>query len=377
MSATGREEWEAYKSRELQEIHPLLDGLGIVLDEEQVHLGGERYLMAGARDVGGGGKKLVLMGTRRVDNKRVVIKVSSDPAGMQEIERERECRQALIGLSFALWTFNVPEELLFERRETYVLFITAYIAQETPLLARPLDEQFFMVLRAFETQEGVHVTTSQHAATIRNAFGIAGVKEYLASFETCRARALEADHDNSHMAETLRRAHEFLYAHKTTIERYCGFLTHADFVPNNLRVEDHTLYLLDYASLHFGNKYEGWARFVNFMVHHHPALEQALIGYVSTNRSTDEYLCLRLMRAYKLAFLLQFYTGALAHTTGDLHTLVRLRIDFWVRVLECVLDDTQLPPAKIKLFVQEEAHLRSSDEKARQRELIGTRVGGI
>ena len=78
--------------------------------------------------------------------------------------------------------------------------------------------------------------------------------------------------------------------HRTVIERYSGFLTHNDFVPHNLRVSGKEVYLLDYSSMLFGNKYESWARFLNFMIHHNRPLELALANYVRTNRGEEEYL---------------------------------------------------------------------------------------
>lgn len=376
MPANDKEAWDAYREEELLRIQPTLEHLGFALDDTQVHTGGERYLMVSARDVGGGGLKLVLVGTNK-DGKKVVIKVSREQEGMREIEREQRARQLLSTIPFAVWTFHIPQELLFGRYDGYLIFVTEYIEQEVPLLARKLDEQFFLTLRAFETQEGVHATTSQHAATIRESFGMMGASEYLASFYTFSNNARAADPENVQMALVLDRASKLLYANKTLIERYCGFLTHADFVPNNLRVHEHTLYLLDYASLHFGNKYESWARFLNYMVHHNPALEHALSDYVRVNRGEEEYLCLRLMRAYKLGFLLQFWTQALAHTSDKTQELVGVRVEFWTKVLGHVLDDTPVPPADIEEMLVQEARLRTEDEKARQRELIGTRVGGL
>ncbi len=377
MGANEKQAWDAYRKSELHRIQPVLETLGFVLDDAQVHTGGERYLMMSARDVGGGGLKLVLVGKRVSDGKKVVIKVSREPEGILEIERERESRQLLSTLPFAVWTFHIPKELFFGRRGEYLLFVTEYIEQAVPLFARTLDEQFFMSLKAFETQEGAHATTSGHSSGVRESFGIMGAKDYLESLDAFSAQAWAHDPQNFELAQTLARTREFMQEHKTTIARYCGFLTHADFVPNNLRVEGHTLYLLDYASLHFGNKYESWARYLNYMVHHNPALEHALMDYVRENRGAEEYLSLRLMRVYKLTFLLQFWTNSIAHTAGDMHELVRARITFWTKVLNCILGDVPVPVGDIEHILKEEARLRTDEEKARQRELIGTRVGGF
>jgi hypothetical protein len=363
--------WETYKERELPGVHPALLKLGITLDDEQVHLSGERFLMAGARDVGGGGYKLVLVGRKEESGRRVIIKVSSDPEGIKEIVREREARRILGKLDFASETFATPEEFYFGKRAGLTICVTAYIEQERGFLARPIDEQFFLALRAFEAQEGVHATTYEHARTIRDAFGVADVRFYLTAFKAYCADACAHDPSNEALAEAFRLARDFLSDNSSVIEHYSGFLTHADFVPHNMRISGNRLYLLDYASMHFGNKYESWGRFLNFMVHHNPALEGMLARYVRENRGKDEHLSLRLMRVYKLGFLLKFYTGSLALTSGDLHALVRARIIFWTNVLGALLADIAVPEEVIEQYLRERNRLRSAEENARQREILG------
>lgn len=362
--------WEQYRDTELLAIRPILSELGFALDKQQVHIGGERYLMAGARDVGGGGKKLVLTGERTHDHKRVVIKVSSAPAGIQEIERERASRILLHTLNFAQYAFSSPEELLYVKRDGRLIFITSYIEEERTFIEHELEEQFFLALHAFETQEGVHATTSAHTQTIKDTFGIVGAADYLSLFEKFRKNAISSDPDNAKLADVFTRASAFLKENKTVIERYSGFLTHSDFSPQNLRVHNRTLFLLDYASIYFGNKYESWARFINFMTQHNPALERMLVEYVRKNRSEEEYLSLRLMRVYKLGFLLQFWTDSLAKTEGDLHELVRLRVSFWTETMRAVLDDTPVPEELVHSYLVQQAKLRSEEEKMRQREIL-------
>lgn len=363
--------WDEYRERELAGVAPYLEQRGITIDTEQPHLGGERYLMAGARDVGGGGLKLVLMGKRLQDNTRIVIKVSSDKAGIKEIERERNCRKVLHALNFATYAFFSPEEILFEMLGSCRVYITKYIEQTASFVDHNIDGQFFLALRALEAQEGVHATTHTHRNTILDVFGMENAEQYLRSFETFRGNALAATVGNAELAATLDRAREFLHANKTVIERYCGFLTHSDFVPNNVRIHGRDLYLLDYASLHFGNKYESWARFINFMADHNPPLERALVEYVQKNRGEEEYLSLRLMRVYKLAFLLQFWSNAVVHATGDLAKLAELRVWFWTQVLIAVLDDIPVSTANVERYLQGMHRLRSGEEKARQQELLG------
>src|SRR5579864_1390157 len=97
----SKEAWKSYRTRELAAAAPILESLGFALDHEQPHT-------AGVRDVGLGGLKLVLLGTRTTDNTRAVIKVSSDPEGKREMEHERLVRERLGELTFAQRSFKMP-----------------------------------------------------------------------------------------------------------------------------------------------------------------------------------------------------------------------------------------------------------------------------
>jgi len=364
-----KQKWDEYRARELKTARQTLSALGFALDEAQVHIGGERYVMMGNRDVGGGGYKLVLTGTRASDGMRVVIKFSSDAEGMREIEAEHRARHLITSLDFAYHAFAAPRELLYSRTSSRALSIVDYIEQERTFLNRPLQEQFALALRAFKTQEGVHATTYAHARAIRAALGLLGSGDYLQMFDAFASAATRHAPERSDLREALKRSRELLERDRETIEQYCGFLTHADFVPHNLRVADDQIYLLDYASIHFGNKHESWARFLNFMMLHNPAMERALLQYVRDNRSPEEYLSLRLMRIYKLGFLLQFYASTLDKASGNLRLLAQERISFWLQALQSVLDDTPLSEAVIRDYKNVRDSLRSEEEKERQRQL--------
>lgn len=364
-----KQRWEEYRERELAQVRGLLKNLGFELDEAQVHIGGERYLMMGNRDVGGGGYKLVLNGKRLSDGKRVIIKFSSDPDGIREMESEHRARHLITNLDFAYHVFSAPQEILYSRTSAYAISIVECIEQEHTFLGRPIEEQFALALRAFKTQEGVHATTYAHAKKIRSALGLLNAGEYLRMFSAFKDTATTHAPNNSELGKALSKAQELLKQNKETVEQYCGFLTHADFVPHNLRVADNQIYLLDYASIHFGNKHESWARFLNFMMLHNPPIEQALIQYVRDNRAPEEYLSLRLMRVYKLGFLLQFYASVLNKTSGSTHTLAQERISFWTKALESILDDTPLPEKVISDYQKVRDSLRSEEEKHRQKEL--------
>ena len=181
--------------------------------------------------------------------------------------------------------------------------------------------------------------------------------------------AIVKNDENKELHKTLIEARSFLSDNKLTIERYTGFLTHHDFVPHNLRVVGHDIYLLDNTSIDFANKYEGWARFINFMTQFNPELERALTEYVRHNRSEEELLCLRLMRVYKLGFLLKFRTESLTKTSGNMHVLARLRITFWQHALSAVLHDSYLSKEEVDEFVRKQESLRSNEEVERQKEI--------
>jgi len=368
---SSQQKWEKYCKEELALISPLLKELGFSIDKEQVHISGERFLMTGSRDVGGGGRKLVLLGHRLDDNRRVVIKASSDEEGKNEIEREHNVREIIKRIDFAYRTFFMPEEILFYKKNNVIISITDYIEQDRAFLSRSIQEQFFLALRAFETQEDVHATTRSHAEAIKSVLNIVDAKYYLNSFTSFREIVAQNDIGNTEIIKLMDKAKDFLEQNRTIIDRYSGFLTHSDFVPNNLRVSGNDMYLLDYASIHFGNKYESWARFLNFMTHHNRTLELALTDYVKSNRDEDEYFSLRLMRVYKIGFLLQFYANSLKKTSGNLEKLTLLRLAYWKNVMDSLLEDKPIPEKDIKIFMDEENLLRTENEKKRQAELLG------
>jgi len=364
---TQQKQWKEYRQRELETITPYLHELGVVLDQEQPHIKGERFLMVGPRDVGGGGYKLVLTGVRASDGKRVVIKISSDPNGRHEIQAERAARQTLQRIRFAYYILLSPEELHFSETHDNTLYITTYIEQEQSFLERPLREQFHLALQALKTQEGLHATTSSHTSVIQDTFGMWDAREYLESFSKFQYLIQESNDET--LKKRTEEAAYILTQSERNIEQYCGFLTHADFVPHNLRITGETLYLLDHASLHFGNKHESWARFLNFMLLHNRPLEQALTEYMRLNRTHEELVSLRLMRIYKLGFLINFYIESAKKSEGKLHELSHLRIAFWSDVLASLVANTPLSEERVDRYKAQRDQLRSEEEKVRQQNL--------
>ncbi len=362
-----KKEWGIYCAQELARALPLLSARGFLLEEEQPHTKGERYLSRAVTTESG--RKLILLGRRTTDNLRVVIKATSDPAGIRELEHERKCRDMLHELKFAYGTFYSQPEVAHLREGGIYISIHQFIPQKRTFLERPIEEQASLALRAFKAQESAHATTHRHITQIQRVFESYDAKRYLqqfALFEKEIATELPDRHDT---LAALARAATQLKRGKNVIEQYCGFLTHTDFVPHNIRITDDTIYLLDFSSLRFGNKYEGWARFLNFMALYNPALEAALVTYVADNRTPEEVEVLRLMRIYRLGEILRYYLHACQRSTGDLKTLNDARITFWTHVLESILDGRTLPEEIRTDYIHLRDTLRSDDEKKRQQGL--------
>jgi hypothetical protein len=306
MQTDVKQNWEAYVQAERRRIGPLLEQRGFMLDEFQPQTIGERYL---TRPVGGG-RKVVFFGSRSSDSLRVVIKTSNEAQGVEELAWEHQARNLLAQIKFAYQTLFLPNEILFEREKG--LLITEYIEQDQSFLDRPLDEQFDVALKAFKAQESAHATTSAHWSSLKKLMGEhahhikAGEYTKIGAYAQDIVGLLYNDKELLKKVDPLLdKVIELTGAHEETLDRYSGFLTHWDFTPQNFRIRDSRLYLLDHTSIRFGNKYEGWARFINFMELYNQPLAQALKQYVRDNRTEEESLSLRLMRAYPLVELIR------------------------------------------------------------------------
>lgn len=349
--------WEKYRADELTRVLPILADLGYTLDEDQPHTKGERYLMQAVTTESG--MKLILLGSDIGTKERVVIKVTSTPDGIRELEHERTCRKVLAEIGFAYQSFLSPKELLFVRKGPHCISVQAFVTQEKPFLNRPLEEQFALALRSFKAQESAHAATYEHAQLVRKTFGAMDAAGYLRSFEGFMACPHGAQ-------ELLSKAFETLCDGQRTIEQYGGFLTHTDFVPHNFRVLGDAIYLLDHSSLRFGNKYEGWARFLNFMTLHNRPLETALLEYLRVNRTPEETKSLRLMRIYRLGEIICYYTRTLPKSEGALLLLNEARVAFWTKVLAATLEGRTVDDDIVKDYKSLRDSLRSDEEKERQ-----------
>jgi len=360
----AQQQWDAYKTRELTRLEPLLAQMGYTLDAEQPHTGGERHLTGPLSS----GRKLVLLG-RAQGNTRVVIKASSEPLGMREIEHEHTCREVLARIGFAYQTLLSPTQLAYVHRAGHVILITEFIEQERPFTERPIEEQFALALSAFKAQESAHATTASHIRLIRDTFGEATFSTYQTKAAQYCQEILATLGDSSErtaLEPLLYSARTYIQHSELPIAQYSGFLTHWDFIPQNIRIRAGEMYVLDHSSLHFGNKYEGWARFINFMELYNPPLARALVEYVANNRTPEEVAALKAMRTYRLLELVRYYVSWLPRTQGDLHALARARIAFWGEVLASVLADTSVPEPVVETYKKQRDALRSNDEKRRQ-----------
>lgn len=358
-----KEEWDAWKMGEIRKATTKLRDLGYALDDEQILIGGERFLQSG--------KKLVLTGQHMGRKERIIAKWSTDKSGMKEIADEHKKRTLLDALDFSYATMRFPTEVGFIDTEDHVLAITEYIPQDTIFIALPLQKQFFFALSALESQEGVHATTRSHQAAIRGLVETFDADDYLRTYEEYSARIRERTPGDGVFHQLLADGTRFMRERRTTIARYTGFLTHTDFVPHNLRVNGNSIIILDHTSLAFGNKHDSWARFINFMTVFRPDLERLLLDYVRTNRGMDEYESLRSMRLFKAVLLLDFHTAAREKATGDLRTLITTRISLWEKIVAHILRDTPLPGNIIEEYRAASVRLRSKEEKKRHEEISG------
>ncbi|MBP9749952.1 MAG: hypothetical protein KBD21_04455 [Candidatus Pacebacteria bacterium] len=359
---TTYEEWLEYQKRERAWLEPYLARLDIELEVEQPHVSGERFFMQAVTTASG--RKLILLGKRTTDGARVVVKATSDPDGIRELTHAHTCRATLHHIGFAYDMFHSPEEIHFESTRDRCVSVQRFIPQSCAFLERTIEEQFSYALASFKAQERAHATTHSHLREVRGVFATYTTPDYLETFDAFLAPVAGYTHDTTPLAR-MRSARAHI-AEPDTIERYCGFLTHTDFVPHNFRIHDGVMYLLDHSSLRFGNKHESWARFLNFMTLYHPALEQALLQYVRDNRAPEEYASLTLIRMYRLGELIRYYVRACEMTEGDLNTLNHARVRFWADVLEAVLENRPLSDTIRTEYTHTRDALRSGEEKKRQ-----------
>lgn len=360
-------EWVEYCQSELAVLTPILQQQGFTLATDQPHLKGERFLQQAVTTTSG--RKLILFGTDS-SGKKVVIKATRDKDGQREIIHERECRKFLQDIDFAATVLHTPQEIAFIQTNEFIISIQTFIEQSLTFLERTVQKQFSFALSAFKAQEGTHATTFKHKRQIQKVYAIRTAEVYIQHFHTFATNVVAAQKDNATSATLFKTATDILTSHKVIIEQYGNFLTHTDFVPHNFRIDtSNTMYLLDHSSLTFGNKYEGWARFCNFMTLYNPELEKLLTAYVTQNRTVGEQQSLWLMRIYRLGEIIWYYQNATTHSEGNLLVLNQVRVSFWSTVLSHVLKKQELPSAIRDAYIHTRDTLRSGDEMERQQNL--------
>lgn len=361
--STTEQDWKKYLENELPVISRLLLPHHITLLPDQPHVKGERFLIQALTTIGG--KKLILLGTNTKTNRKVVIKATNDYQGKEELKHERKCRSLLHTMKFSYENFHSPKELLFIETEGYVLYVGDFIEQSCSFLERPLSEQFDFSLRALKAQEQTRATTAKHIREVKNVFGTRTSEDYLMMVRGFLRKIAESgEFDEAY--SLVKKIQLELELNQERIEQYCGFLTHTDFVPHNFRINNNTLYLLDFSSLRFGNKHESWARFLNFMTLYNPELELHLSKYVKENRSVEEKESLHLMRLFRLTELIAYYVGTLDRSADTLRELNTTRVRFWTAVLQAELTNTTVSSDIVEKYKATRDLLRSTDEKQRQ-----------
>ena len=270
-------------------------------------------------------------------------------------------------MPFAEQELSISTELYFGAIDSYTVAVIEFVEQVKVFTSYTLREQFFMAMQAFESQESFHATTRKHYKSAISLFPEFTTNTYIKNFKDFVSN-VSKNSRNETASKIISSAKDVLIKNKKIISTYNGYLMHSDFVPHNFRIKDKQLFLLDFVAFSLGNKYESWARFVNFMEVHNPQLVPLLLEYVKKDRDEKEYLVLRLMRIYKIGFLLNFYTNSLAKTEGDLHTLTKVRLTFWSHVLASVLKNMPVEQKIHDAYIVERDLLRTEKEKKRQRE---------
>ncbi len=358
MDAT-KKHWRDIFKDDLIEITPLVERLGFSLDDSQTHLSGERFLMTR--------NKLVLSGKKLSDDTPVIIKVAKHPEGRKEIEKEKRARDTLLSVAFSKESLLFPTEILYQHHKEWVLLVTEYIPQKKVFVEHTLEDQFFMALRSFETQEAFHATTFEHLKYLKDVFPIRYARDYLSAYNSLLSSLKDSGAD-SEIIKTVDKGYALLGDNKRIIDEFCNHLIHTDFVPHNFRIREKSILILDCAAIEFGNKYEGWARFLNYMVIHNNSLNLLLLQYLKDNRTDSDLFNLTLMRIYKIVYLLDYYHRSLQKTSGDLHTLTKIRIEFWHTILVSLLENTEIHESFIEEYRQKRNSLRSPEEQERQKE---------
>lgn len=344
-----------------ERLKTLAEHVGIILSDTQLNIGGERAFLSP--------HKFVLSGTYATSGKEAILKCATHPEGVAEITQEHNIMQALRILPFASEELIAPTETYYGTTDGYTVSITDFIEQPKVFTDFSLKEQFFMAVHALECQEAFHATTHEHQTWVRDLFTHHTPDFYISDFKKMASSIAKIYPTNT---DILNAGYAFLSTHQNVLEVFDRYVIHSDLVPHNFRINNRQIHLLDFVSFRIGNKYEGWARLINFMEIHSPALVPLLLQYVRADRGETEYLTLRLMRVYKICFLLNYHAGVYKGATGDLELLAKARLTFWTQILDSVLHDQPVDEAALNTYYEKRATLRTPEEKERQRQFTWT-----
>lgn len=293
--------------------------------------------------------------------------MSSLVRAKEEIKQEKKVRDIISSFKPFKKAILLPKEIYFGEKGNHQIFVTEFIPQERVFISLPLRKQFTTIVKTFTKREVLNGKTFDVVRTKFKSFPFLKARDYLKNFKEFQSSILK-NYRTPVIEEATREGHKLLKNNKSIIEDHCDHLVHTDFAPHNFRVRGGKLYTLDCSAFLFGHKYEELARLLNYMVIHNSALEKKLNKYIFEKRGREEFLSLKLMRIYKIHHLLKFYSDALSKTKHDLLALTTHRVEFWKDVLRCVMQDRQIDGKILKVYLKNRDHLRSAEEKKRQRE---------
>lgn len=357
MSIQARQKWDEKIKSELPIIRELLSTIGVTLDEIQPNLIGEKFLMKT--------DKFVLNGVYAPEKARVIVKISNHKAGIKELEADRHIAQVVDKLSFSTEKIKTAKEYFYGDLGGYRVMVQEFLDQPEALIKLKLEDQYYISMRGFSVLESFYLAAKSHYKEVKSHFPILTGKDYLKTFSKYLKSVHKILNDPS-VDSKLDDAYSLFKKHLKLIDKYSTYLVHEDFVPHNFRIYNNILYFIDHEALRFGNKYESWARYVNWMLVQNPPMEEKLVQHVQ-KIGPEDYLNLRMMRLLKCAQLITYYAETLAKTSGDTYTLNLRRFNLWLEVLVALTNDRKLHSSFIEEYKQARDVLRTDDEKQRQK----------
>lgn len=358
-----KEEWIKLVEISVSELKTLAikQQINLELENDQPNIKGERFLMSG--------KKVVLIG--RYNNMRAVIKYSNDKDGIAEMKSERENKKKFLNLDFIKSKFSFPPELFWYNSGGKAILISEFIEQGASFISMPNSAQFKIIIKLLESLEGVYIITSSHLKQVNKLKDTKNISDYINQYDTWMNTVKSLRGSDKELMNLLQIGKDKLAANYENLRMTSNYLTHTDLVPHNFRYRDGEIYFLDHTSLTFGNKYENWARMINFMSIYNRELESNLVEYIKRNRRGEEYKAFRAIRYYKLLQLIEYNAKSYEKSEGDLKKLCESRIKLFKRIFAATLNDTQLSLEHHTEFIKDLESYRAKDEIERQKSIYG------